>query len=242
LSKLVWIVAVINTAAAIILAAVRYNSPSGSFWTLHPYWVLAAVVTTLSVPLAHAAVIEMGERGRRKVLERQDQVEAFLTASLIDLERHAGADLKTTGVQAFVVRGFWKWERQVRLAKVRLAPTASSAIRWTKDKGIIGRCWVSHAPQFEDLETYFAPYRNYDQPAWNRLTPALRYGLSYEDFQRLNGKYGIVASVPIVNSKDKYIGCIAADTPPRAGTPPTLIKAEVLNTLSQTARLVQAVL
>ncbi len=243
MAKLISVVAIVNTVAAIVLAAVRYKSPSEDFWALHSYWVLAAVVATLAVPLPHAAVIDMGERGRRRALERQQIVEGFLTASLIDLERHAGADLKSTGVQAFVVRGYFqRWKRHVRLAKVRLAPTASSGIKWNKGKGVIGRCMTSRAPQFEDLETYFAPYRNYDKPAWDRLASELRFGLTYDDFQHLNGKYGIVAAVPIMNSKEKYIGCITADTPPRHGVPSTLVKAEVLNTLGQTARLVQAVL
>jgi hypothetical protein len=175
---------------------------------------MTAVFATITIPLFQAAVVDIGERGRRRALEKQQKVEAFLTASLIDLERHAGADLKTTGVQVFLVKGRWRWKRQVRLAKVRLAPIAASGIKWEKSKGVIGRCWTLRAPKFEDLEAYFTPYAIYDRTAWNGLDEELRYGLTYDDFQHLNGKYGTVAAVPIVDNKDHYVGCIAADTPP----------------------------
>jgi hypothetical protein len=96
LSKLLWFVALANTAGAIVLASVRYETPSADFWAAHPNWVMVAVVLTLAVPLTQAAVIEMGERRQRKELERENKVQTFLAASLIYLAHQANADWENT--------------------------------------------------------------------------------------------------------------------------------------------------
>lgn len=240
LSKLLWIVAIANTAGAVVLAAVRYSSPSAEFWVGRGGWVLTAVVVTLAVPLTQAAVIEMGERGKRKALERERSVQTFLISSLLYVVREAGCDVANTGIQAFVVRGWGPWRRQERLAKIRLGAIPSSGIRWQKGKGVIGRCWETRSPQYHDLAAHFAQL-NVAEARWDSRSETERFGLTFKDFSIVKDKYGIVAAVPIVK-QDQYVGCLTADMPPLAAGASAPNRERILNSLATTAGLVAEVL
>jgi hypothetical protein len=231
--------AVLNGVAVVVIGAARLDWPKG-FWIGRTPWVVGAVIVAGLVPIVQIVISERGEKARRVAIEREQRIEAFLVASLAYAVRHGGADWLNTGIQAFVVKGFWR-PRHVRAAKVRLGPIPSSGIVWTKGKGIIGRCWETRSPQFEDLHAQFAPYQTYDRSKWDALGPAERFGLTYDDFQRLGHKYGMVAAVPIVDRRERYIGCVTADTP-HDQERGALKRNEALEALANTAQLVREVL
>lgn len=194
---------------------------------------------TAAVPLVQAIVAERGERARRRDVERERAIEAFLVANLIQAVNHAAVPWENTGVQLFVVKGRWRWTRHVRAAKVRIGAVPSSGVHWTKGKGIIGRCWETRTPQFADLAAHFAPYVGCTREQWDRLDADVRYGLTFDDFQRLGAKYGVVAAVPMIDRHGKYIGCVTLDTAPD-GDARAINRDELLKSLSLTADLVQA--
>lgn len=239
MSKLIRACAALNGIAVIAVGASRLDWPKG-FWIGRTPWVLGALVVTGVVPIVLVVVSEYGEKARRLAIEREQKIETFLVASLVYAVRHAGADWLTTGIQTFVVKGFWK-PRHVRVAKVRLGPIPSSGIVWTKGKGVIGKCWETRTEQYEDLNARFAPYQAYDRAQWDALPATDRFGLTYDDFQRLGHKYGIVAAVPIVDRNERYIGCVTVDTP-HDNDRGRLQRAEVLGSLANTAQLVREVL
>lgn len=242
LPKLIWSLAVVNALAVFALGASRMNWPSIEFWSGRAGWIISALALTAAVPLVQAIIAERGERRRRKAIEREQTVQTFLIASLIYVIRHAHADWENTGIQAFGVRGYHRWAHQVRLSKIRLGAIPSSGIRWTKGKGVIGRCWETRSPQYEDLSVHFAPYLDCAKEQWDALPAGTRFGLSFSDFQTQKGKYGIVAAVPMVDRKDKYIGCVTADMPPQVAGGKLPIREELLKSLAGTARLVAEVL
>ena len=203
---------------------------------------MGAIAVTFAFPLLQAGIVELGERRRRKRLELEQKIRTFLVASLVYCARQGGVDWEKTGIQAFIVCGFWKWQRQERLAKVRLGAIPSSGIRWKKSKGMIGRCWETRGVQYADLDVHFAPYATFTRSQWEMLSTETRYGLTFDDYQTLKGKYGVVAAVPIVNKQDKYIGCITADTPPLTPGVVPPVRAQVLGSLATTAGLVAEVL
>jgi hypothetical protein len=240
LSKLIRVFAVINGFAVIVMGAARLDWPTG-FWTDRTLWIFIALVLTAIVPIVQVVVSERGEKARRLAMEREQKIETFLVASLVYAVRHAGADWVTTGIQAFVIKGWWRWRRHVRVAKVRLGAIPSSGIVWTEGKGVIGKCWETRTPQFENLHARFAPYQAFEKAEWDALPSADRFGLTYVDFQRLGHKYGVVAAVPIVDRRERYVGCVTADTPheqAQAG----LDREAVLDSLASTAQLVREVL
>jgi len=138
LSKLIRVSAVVNALAVLTLGAARLDWPQG-FWTNRAAFVFGALIVSGLVPLVQAGIAERGERARRKAIELEQKIEAFLVTSLIYVVRDGGADWENTGIQAFVVRSKWR-PRQVRLAKVRLGAIPTSGIQWTQGKGVIGRC------------------------------------------------------------------------------------------------------
>jgi hypothetical protein len=230
-----------NAVAVLMIGAARLDRPAG-FWTQHAGWVIGALLVTVLIPVVQLLISERGEKARRSAVERERRVEAFLAASLIHVARRAGADWETTGIQAFLLRRRWWGSHQVRAARMRLGAVPSSGTIWTEGKGVIGRCWATGAPQCVDLESHFAPYLTATKEEWEALPAATRFGLTFEDFTRLGGKYGVVAAVPIIDAHDTYVGCVTADTPPLNGRPSTLQLNEVLRSLASTAQLVRHVL
>jgi hypothetical protein len=225
----------LNSAAVVILGTSRQDWPPG-FWANRAEWVVAALVVTATIPLLHYGISERGERARRKALEREQKIEVFLAACLVYVVRHAGVDFEHTGIQAFVVRGRLR-RRQVRLAKVRLGAVPASGVVWYQDKGVVGRCWSARAAQYEDLETHFAGYRHVSRTGWEALPPMARFGLTYDDFQRLKDKYRVVAAAPIIDRRDRYVGCVTADTP-HGEKSDAVSRAAILASLATTAQLV----
>jgi hypothetical protein len=214
-----------------ILGTSRQNWPPG-FWASRAGWVVAALIVTAAIPLLQYAISERGERARRKALEREQKLEVFLAACLVYIVRNAGADFEHTGIQAFMVRGRFR-PRHVRLAKVRLGAVPTSGIVWYADKGVIGKCWTERAAQYEDVETHFARYKHLSRIDWEQLAPAARFGLTYEDFQPVKDKYSIVAAAPIIDQRERYVGCVTADMPQSAaarGISRTAIQASLATT------------
>jgi hypothetical protein len=239
LSKLIRVFAVVNGLAVFVMGAARLDWPRG-FWADRTPWILGALVLTAVVPIVQVVVAERGEKARRLAIEREQKIETFLVASLVYAVRHAGADWVSTGIQAFVVKGWWR-PRHVRVAKVRMGAIPSSGIVWTQGKGVIGKCWETRMPQFVDLHSQFAPYQAFEKAEWDALPAGDRFGLTYEDFQRLGHKYGVVAAVPIVDRHERYIGCVTADTP-HDQQQANLNRELVLDSLANTAHLVREVL
>ncbi len=241
MSRLIFVAAFINACAVAVLGASRIER-FREYWNPHPKITLAALFVTALVPIAQAFLSERGEKARRKSVERERKVETFLTTALVNAVENAGANLTNTGVQAFMVGGWWS-KAHIRLAKVRLGGSPSSGITWSKGKGVIGRCWDTQSVQCVDLTAAFAPYRSYSKERWEALGAEVRYGLSFEDFQRIGHKYGVVAAVPIIDSKDKYVGCVTLDTPaPNPDEAGHVNQQEVLKSLTLIAHLVKEVL
>jgi hypothetical protein len=202
--------------------------------------VFTAIVALGLLPLLQSVISEHGERKARKTAERHSTLRELLAGVLIGLVDAAQADWKKTGVQVFVVaEHWWLWESQDRAAKLRLAHIEPSGIKWTKGKGLIGRCWETGRPLSKNLETHFAPLRGLSQSQWERRTATVdAYGLTYEEFQKIGHKYGLVAVFPLTRG-DEYVGCITADMPPECSQ--SVDTAKVMETLSGAAPSIAAV-
>lgn len=204
-------------------------------------WVLVALVITGATPFLQAFIAERGERARRQAVEKEQKFESFLVSALIDIVNRGRADWQRTSVQMFLVRRRWRWTRHERVARVRLGPRPPSGVIWSKGKGIVGRVWETRRGHVTNVNAHFTPFADYRESTFMALSPEVRYGLSYGDFQRLKGKYGVVAAVPIIDRKDRYVGCLTADLPPDVPQA-TLDTSALLESLEVTAHLVRDVL
>jgi hypothetical protein len=216
-----WPLVLLTTANGLIVAtlgAARVDIPAG-FWPERGWLVVLLLLFAAIMPAAQTVLAHRGDRRRRQQLELEQRVNAILAAALVQATHHAHCDWETTGIQAFTVRRRrLHRDDQVRVGKVRLAPVPSSGIRWTTGKGAIGRCWERSAVVIADLATDFHPFLAYTKQEWDGMAHETRYGLTFEEFQRVKDKYGLVVAVPIFSASDRYVGCITADMPPGAHT------------------------
>jgi hypothetical protein len=206
---------VAGAAAAILVGLARVKWPSEAFWSGKGTVIALAIIAAGVVPVVQTGISEYGEKKRRKELERKDDVRSLLVPSLVYAVRHCDAPWDLTGVQAFMVRGWWFRKHQVRVAKVRLASAPQSGVRWSEGKGVIGRCWETHASQIVQLDQPpFSELSEVQEPHWLEIDAGVRYGLSYADYRALGAKYGTIAAVPMINDSGGYLGCITLDMPP----------------------------
>jgi hypothetical protein len=219
LSKFIIGIGALGGAAGAALALQRAGRPSTTFWEAYGWVVVLAIVIAAVVPPLQSLISEFGERGRRKRAELQTTLHPILAGILIMLVEDASCDWQRTGIQVFKVQGKLWWRRQVLVTKLRLAHVQPSGIKWRQGKGMIGKCWATGEPETRNLEDHYRPYANIDELAWRLLPPNFeKYGLTYEDFQKTKGKFGLLSVFPLTQG-DKYIGCVTADMPPDVSEP-----------------------
>jgi hypothetical protein len=237
-----WLFLAANAIAVMVVGLARQDIPAG-FWTAQrEWWIVGALMTTAVVPFLQFLFTDRGEKARRRALERERRINAILAGALVQAVKRAGADWEQTGLQAFAVRKRrLHRDDQTRVGKVRLSSLASSGVRWTKGKGVIGRCWERQRHHVADLQSHFQQYLDWDEARWNTLAHDVRYGLAFDEFEKMKDKYGVVAAVPVVDRRDQYIGCVTADFPP--GAPSAAInRDELLGVLAGAAVLVGQIL
>jgi hypothetical protein len=240
LSKLIIAIGMLGGLGGAMLASQRAGWPSAEFWSKRGWLVIAAICVAALVPPLQAAISEFGERGRRKSAELATTLHQILAGILIMLVEDAGADWQKTGIQVFRVRGGLWWKKQVPAARLRLAHFQPSRIKWTRGKGIIGKCWETGEPQSMNLEEHFRPHANIDELGWKILPSTIeRYGLSFTEFQKTKGRFGLVSVFPLTKG-DKYLGCITADMPPECSE--GVDASAVRRTLSGAAPSIAAVI
>jgi len=212
--RLVLLLPILGTLSAIAVGLARQAWPSDDFWRARGGWILAAILVSAVVPLVQASISELGEKKRRKELEREAKVRGLLVAVLVYVVRHCNAPWDLTGIQAFLVAG-WPWNRhQVRIAKVRMQTATESGVRWKKEKGVIGVCWKTRHVQTVHLdEPPFSELKNASAADWALVSADQRFGLTYEDYLAIGDKFGTIVAVPVTRA-GSYIGCVTLDLPP----------------------------
>jgi hypothetical protein len=213
-----WIVfglPLIGAGGAIAVGLWKVGWPSAEFWNLHDHLIIWFIVAAALVPFVQTSISELGEKSRRKKLEREALIRSMLIPALVNVVRHCNAPWDLTGIQAFLLKGFWRRRHHERVAKVRLASSIESGVLWTRDKGVIGRCWARRASIIVDLsQPPFSDLGNVPKDQWETVPVNDRYGLSYSDYAAIGTKYGIVIAVPIMQDSGGYIGCVTLDLPP----------------------------
>jgi len=212
---ILWLVAAANFVAAVGLKAIHESQPSKEFWASLPGWLpWVCFLVTILVPTTQPLLVEVGERRMRTRLQRADDVRQFLAAGFLKIVEDTGLDWKRIGVHVFLVKGFYKWKSQQRIAKIKLANSVPSGVTWTRGKGVIGLCWETHRPVTHDLRS-LEQHEGISESDWDALPAGVeKFGMSHADFLRTRGSYGIVSAVPILlDGENKYIGCVSFDTP-----------------------------
>jgi hypothetical protein len=243
MAKLLTLVGLLSFAAATIVSLSKNEYPSKLFWGGRlAYLLFGCTVVTLVAPHVQTFLANAGEKKRRRELERERSYREILTSTLVAVVDASGADWTRTAVQVFLVRRHLRWkspflvEQQDRIARVKLSfSPPPSGIRWTRGKGVIGRCWEARDNIIEDLRVRFGPYIDYTREQWDALDGRDRFGLDFEEFQRTRTWYGIVGAAPILDPKGRFLGCVSLDTPQ---TCPDVVDKDGLGGLLRVAAVV----
>lgn len=209
--------ALVGAAAAVAILLEQQDLPSAAYWKDHRGYFYAAlvafVVAAFALPLVDATAEHLRERGPTVGLA----VMELLLADFYNIMVATGLGCTEIGLHAFVVRRPVRrlfWPEQQRVGTLRLGPVPGpSRIRWTRGKGLIGKCWAERSDQGADLVSDFGPRINDTREQWEALPEETRYGLSFEEFTRTKGSYGAIVASPMVTKRGRYKGCIAVDAP-----------------------------
>ncbi|MEU9223570.1 hypothetical protein AB0D40_04240 [Streptomyces massasporeus] len=127
----------------------------------------------------------------------------------------ANIDWKRIGVHAFRVEGVGSWKCMRRIKRIRVyAHPGAVDIRWTKEKGPLGKCWESKEPEFLNFREKVAEITDAPtEPAFNDLDDTEKMGLSYGEYRKLIKNFAEVGAWPIPDAQGEIIGCIVVDIP-----------------------------
>lgn len=225
MGKPLFLVGAINLGCALVLGLSRYNRPQG-FWDDKGWLIVPALVVTGLTPMLQAWLIERGERRKAKRLQREHDIREVLVSALVYVAERTGLESTRIGIHAFRLGRHLRWQRRFpwlrrtfehdAVAWVRLSSNPPpSGIRWTEGKGIIGKCWAGLKNEVLDLRKHFGPHMNATREQWEQLTTEQRLGLSFEEFTRTKGYFGVVGAAPIIGGSNPgaYLGCVSIDTP-----------------------------
>ncbi|HEX7125672.1 MAG TPA: hypothetical protein VF406_07810 [Thermodesulfobacteriota bacterium] len=183
-----------------------------------PEYVVHSAVAGLAVGIVEPWAAAFVDRRLSRRLQFENDVRQSLKGALYLIVRVLKLDWDVAielSVNAFLVRRPLRrpWEPILyRIARESVAIHTPSHIRWTRGKGVIGKCWERRQEYGLDLEKVHGKLRYCTKEQWRALAPDERIGLSYEEFQKVK-HYGAVGAVPILDAKGKFIGCVSVDAP-----------------------------
>lgn len=120
------------------------------------------------------------------------------------------------GLTAFIVRRTLRHPLgvQVRVARLRMRSTPRpTRVAWTKNKGVLGRCWRNEQDEDIDHEKKHKKYRDCSKQEWKALPTSVTEYLTYDDFKAVRD-FGYVLASPIFDRKNEYRGCLVAQVLP----------------------------
>jgi hypothetical protein len=185
------------------------------FWDDRQWLIYVAVgVLALSAgaePLWEAVLV----RWRRHRELRQRDIDTILRATLLRLD-DAGLDWREIGIDAFCVSHrlpFWE-QRLTRVGRLRMIqrPASEPKVRWTRGKGVIGRCWATRRYVVVNVAALYREHAEASPHEWNAKPAEERLGMTYGEVQATRD-YAAIAACPILDPDGRFHGCVAVDAP-----------------------------
>jgi hypothetical protein len=206
--------ALILAAATVILAMADIGLPNDTFWDgkeKYVYWALAGTVI-ISILEAIQSRFSSGW-GADRAYTYQDDIQATLASTLVEVTKITGASWMDTGVHAFWITRKWFRRRLVNIGGIRLGAQRMHRPRWTIGKGVIGQAWKSKSVVREDWRTFYSINYAAGKKKWERKQKDDRYRLDWDELKDTEDYERIIAH-PIVDSRRRrVVGCISIDGP-----------------------------
>ena len=180
----------------------------------------ALVMLGTTAGFATATEAAWDDHRRRKGEDLRESVRAVLSPLLFDLQDATGISARRLGVAAYRRHSsIWPWrpERLERLLRLRPVNQGASGIVWRPGVGVIGQCVERGEDVIEDLATLDEQLADVGADEWSTLASDLTYGFTFDEYQRVRGKYGVVLATPIIHETpagSRIVGCVSVDGPP----------------------------
>lgn len=210
-----------RVAAAVVIAAVALGLGLHEIGAWDPsYEMLVAMVAAGAlVALATSVEAAVDEYRWGRVEEFRERARAVLSPLLVELEETTGVSTRQLGVSAYRLRRrLWPFRRPrlERLVRLQLVIRVTSGVAWRTGVGVIGQCVERGADIVENLAALDEQLADVSEAEWKTLPSDLTYGLSFREYAKVRGKYGVVLATPIIKESplgSRVIGCISVDAP-----------------------------
>lgn len=223
----------------LIGSAVPLALRQAEIWKKPPEQLLVACLLTIAFVGAAEPVGKRVQEKRIRVADaNRERLRQVMTMALVEISHLTSLPCQDVGVHMYVIRHpFPRRLRQPeldRILRVRLSsmPEASD-IKWTHGKGVVGACWQQQRGVSIDVHALHSEHYACDEATWGTLEPAVTLGLSYADFKRTRGKYGVILATPITRATGGIVGVVSVDGPcERSGALETAVVQRRLRTLA----------
>ena len=135
-----------------------------------------------------------------------------------------------------------------RIGYEQFASRSRSNVDFRKGYGLIGHCLMIAEGDGEKTRISYAEVRgNFSalvgqgKEAWNEDNSIDKWGLEFEDAQKLSSKYGQVLAIPLRASSDEAVGCVTLSVPGSCTTN-LFLSASVRKGLTTTQEIVEQLL
>jgi hypothetical protein len=189
-------------------------------WTPEESVSLALLATTAATSVTSSISAAVAEFRRQRASALTEQARRVLVPLAFVLQDITGIDVRDLGTSAYLRQRPWwcPWrERLIRLYRERPRLGSTSEIRWRPGVGILGISVELGQDVCMDLRVLDEILAGVTEEEWRLLSRDVTLGLSYRDYQRVRGRYGVVLATPILQesgAETTVVGCVVVEGPP----------------------------
>lgn len=182
-------------------------------------WVFWLTLTLAVVTFADKIVSIEGEKSALERETARTRVNNVLAALIVELWEETEVNPKHLGVSVFTSRGSSASLRLARVVRYRISndPQATK-VSWRSNKGAVGTCWSTHNAIHRDWHKQLKQWKpDLTEGDYASIPRADRDGFTYQEFQRIGGKYSEVMAFPVLSEGGAMLGVISVDIAAKAG-------------------------
>ncbi|HEX6232136.1 MAG TPA: hypothetical protein VFZ63_03330 [Jiangellaceae bacterium] len=214
----------LRVAAAVVVAIVGLGLglEEAGVWEPTRQLIVAMIAASVAIAFITTTEAAIAQYRHGRAEEIREQARAVLAPLLLELEEATGISTRYLGVSAYRLRPKilpFRKRRLERLVRMQLVIRVTSGIAWREGVGVIGQCVERGEDVIENLATLDEQLAEVTRKEWKGLPRDLTYGLTYDEYARVRGKYEVILATPMIRETplgSRVIGCIAVDAPQAA--------------------------
>ena len=214
----------LRVAAAVVVAIVGLGLglEEAGVWEPTRQLIVAMIAASVAIAFITTTEAAIAQYRHGRAEEIREQARAVLAPLLLELEEATGISTRYLGVSAYRLRPKilpFRKRRLERLVRMQLVIRVTSGIAWREGVGVIGQCVERGEDVIENLATLDEQLADVTRKEWKGLSRDLTYGLTYDEYARVRGKYEVILATPMIRETplgSRVIGCIAVDAPQAA--------------------------